>query len=48
MVMRKFELDTPVAVIDLDVMEKNINDMAAFARDTGVNLRPHIKTHKVP
>jgi len=46
--MRKLELDTPVAVVDLDVMENNINDMAAFARDTGVHLRPHIKTHKVP
>lgn len=46
--MRKFELDTPVAVVDLDVMENNINDMADFARDAGVRLRPHIKTHKVP
>lgn len=46
--MRKHELDTPVAIIDLDIMERNISDMAAFARDTGVHLRPHIKTHKVP
>jgi D-serine deaminase-like pyridoxal phosphate-dependent protein len=46
--MRKIELDTPVAVVDLDIMERNISDMAAFARDTGVHLRPHIKTHKVP
>ncbi len=45
--MRKSELDTPVAVVDLDIMEKNISDMAAFARDAGVQLRPHIKTHKV-
>ena len=48
MVMNKFELDTPVAVVDLDVMENNINSMADFARDAGVHLRPHIKTHKVP
>ena len=46
--MNKFELDTPVAVVDLDVMENNINSMADFARDAGVHLRPHIKTHKVP
>lgn len=45
--MRKSELDTPVAIVDLDVMEKNISDMADFARDAGVQLRPHIKTHKV-
>ena len=46
--MRKYELDTPVAIIDLDIMERNISDMAGFARDAGVQLRPHIKTHKVP
>jgi D-serine deaminase-like pyridoxal phosphate-dependent protein len=46
--MRKCELDTPVAIIDLDIMERNISDMAAFAGDAGVQLRPHIKTHKVP
>ena len=46
--MRKFELDTPVAVVDLDVMERNILSMAAFASDADVHLRPHIKTHKVP
>lgn len=45
--MKKNELDTPVAVIDLDVMEKNISNMADFANKQGVNLRPHIKTHKV-
>jgi D-serine deaminase-like pyridoxal phosphate-dependent protein len=46
--MNKYELDTPVAVVDLDIMEKNINDMADFANSAGVKLRPHIKTHKVP
>ena len=46
--MRKWELDTPVAVVDLDIMERNISEMAAFTRDHGVHLRPHIKTHKVP
>ncbi len=46
--MNKYELDTPVAIVDLDIMEENINDMASFAKGTGVQLRPHIKTHKVP
>ncbi|MGQ9609877.1 MAG: alanine racemase [bacterium] len=46
--MNKYELDTPVAIVDLDIMEKNINDMASFAKNIGVQLRPHIKTHKVP
>lgn len=46
--MNKFELDTPVAIVDLDKMERNISSLAAFVRDTGVQLRPHIKTHKTP
>jgi D-serine deaminase-like pyridoxal phosphate-dependent protein len=46
--MNKYELDTPVAIVDLDIMEKNINDMADFANSAGVKLRPHIKTHKTP
>lgn len=46
--MNKYELDTPVAIVDLDIMEKNIYDMAGFAKSIGVQLRPHIKTHKVP
>jgi len=46
--MHKYELDTPVAIINLDIMERNISDMADFAKGAGVRLRPHIKTHKVP
>ena len=46
--MNKHELDTPVAIIDLDIMEKNILDMANFTKSVGVRLRPHVKTHKVP
>ncbi len=44
--MLKSGLDTPVAVVDLDVMERNISEMASSIKDIGVNLRPHIKTHK--
>ena len=42
------ELDTPSVIVDLDVLERNIVEMAAVARAVGVNLRPHIKTHKTP
>src|SRR5476651_1678831 len=39
-------LDTPAVLVDLDIVEANIERMAAFARRAGVALRPHIKTHK--
>ncbi len=37
---------TPALVIELDVLERNIERMAAWARGRGVKLRPHAKTHK--
>ena len=40
------ELDTPVLLWDLDVVERNIAEMAAVMRRAGVGLRPHTKTHK--
>ena len=40
------ELNTPVLVVDLDALDRNIKRMAAFAADHGVALRPHAKTHK--
>ena len=42
------ELDTPSLVVDLDVLERNIGEMAAVAGAAGVRLRPHTKTHKAP
>lgn len=39
-------IDTPALVIDLDVMERNLERMAAFAAQHGVLLRPHAKMHK--
>jgi D-serine deaminase-like pyridoxal phosphate-dependent protein len=39
-------LDTPALVIDLDVVERNAARMAAAAREHGIALRPHVKTHK--
>jgi D-serine deaminase-like pyridoxal phosphate-dependent protein len=42
------ELDTPMPVIDLDVMDANIRRMADYARGHGIALWPHSKTHKIP
>jgi D-serine deaminase-like pyridoxal phosphate-dependent protein len=40
------DLQTPCLVVDRDVLETNLAAMAAHARDHGVALRPHAKTHK--
>lgn len=42
------DLSTPAVVVDLDVLERNVARMAARARESGVRLRPHAKTHKCP
>jgi D-serine deaminase-like pyridoxal phosphate-dependent protein len=42
------DLDTPSVLIDLNRLEGNIERMAAVARDSGVALRPHAKSHKLP
>ena len=39
-------LNTPALVLDLDMLDRNIAEMAAFAKAHNVNLRPHAKTHK--
>jgi 3-hydroxy-D-aspartate aldolase len=39
-------LNTPVLVLDREALERNIAAMAAFARQRGLALRPHAKTHK--
>jgi D-serine deaminase-like pyridoxal phosphate-dependent protein len=39
-------LETPVPLVDLDRLEKNLDHMATYARQHGLALRPHIKTHK--
>jgi len=41
-------LDTPALVLNLGKMEVNLKEMAHIARDAGVKLRPHTKTHKSP
>jgi D-serine deaminase-like pyridoxal phosphate-dependent protein len=39
-------LDTPAVLVDLDVMDANIDRFAAYAKRSGLALRPHIKSHK--
>jgi D-serine deaminase-like pyridoxal phosphate-dependent protein len=39
-------LETPAAVLDLDLFEHNIALMADTCRKAGLNLRPHAKSHK--
>jgi D-serine deaminase-like pyridoxal phosphate-dependent protein len=42
------ELSTPAVLVDLPVLEANIARQAQRAREAGVKLRPHAKTHKSP
>ena len=46
--MRISELETPAILIDVDIMEANLRRVAAYAREHGLRLRPHTKTHKIP
>lgn len=41
-------LPTPAVIIDLDQLDRNLNDMQGFANMHGKNLRPHAKAHKCP
>ena len=40
------DIETPCLVVDRDVLEANLVAMAERARNYGVALRPHAKTHK--
>lgn len=46
--MHIHQLDTPALLIDLDIMERNLRHVADYARQHGLRLRPHTKTHKIP
>ena len=41
-------LETPVLMVDVDAMERNLAKMASFFSSVEANLRPHTKTHKTP
>ena len=38
---------TPGLVVDLDILDRNLDEMAAIARAAGVELYPHAKTHRM-
>jgi D-serine deaminase-like pyridoxal phosphate-dependent protein len=40
------QLPTPLMIIDVDVMDRNIQALADFAEEIDRDVRPHIKTHK--
>jgi D-serine deaminase-like pyridoxal phosphate-dependent protein len=42
------DLETPALLVDLDIMERNLARVAGYAREHGLRLRPHTKTHKTP
>jgi len=42
------DLDTPSVVCDLDILDRNLADMAQRCRELGIPLRTHTKSHKIP
>ena len=46
--MPESELETPVLVVDIDAMERNLAKMMETLSGSGVRLRPHLKTAKSP
>jgi D-serine deaminase-like pyridoxal phosphate-dependent protein len=42
----KAQLRTPALLVDMDVMEANLDRMAAFFAEGSTRLRPHYKNHK--
>lgn len=41
-------ISTPAVLIDLDIANRNIERFQRYADANGLNVRPHIKTHKLP
>src|SRR5947209_8410351 len=41
-------LETPVPIVDLDRLDRNLDRAARYAAEHKLGLRPHIKTHKSP
>lgn len=46
--MAEAELETPVLVIDIETMERNLAKMMEILDGSNVKLRPHLKTAKSP
>ena len=41
------DLDTPVPLVDLAIVDANLKRMQDYCDEHGISLRPHIKTHKI-
>src|SRR4051812_11797506 len=41
-------LETPVPLVDLERLERNLDRMASYTTSHSLALRPHTKTHKSP
>src|SRR5690625_3729571 len=39
-------MDTPTLLLDIDQLDRNIEEIMQFSKDHHVAYRPHIKTHK--
>ncbi len=46
--LRMEQLETPAALVDLDILAQNLDRMAEYSALHGLSLRPHVKTHKSP
>lgn len=46
--IEKKQIETPVLLIDLDVLESNIKIMENYFRNKKAKIRPHYKSHKCP
>ena len=42
------ELDTPVLVVDVDVLDRNIETLHSFFRQRDAKVRPHVESHRCP
>ena len=42
------DLDTPAVVLDLEAMERNIEVLHSFFRQSGAKVRPHAANHQCP
>ena len=46
--MNLHEIETPAVVIDIDILDRNIRNMANYCALHTIALRRHTKTHKIP
>lgn len=46
--MKLYDIDTPAIVIDAEILDRNLRNMASYCREHNLALRPHTKTHKIP